>query len=411
MNRKKLTTVMLIGLLASSISWAVPDGEMAPNDKELAQAYWRGQEALKKADWNSALQRFQKLEQDLRRKEPQTADSAVYWQAYTLLQARRINEANAALDRLSRDFPASRWKKEADTLRRQVSGSAEAAVGAGKDDDLAGVAVESLLHAPADRALPILRKVLASSHPIRAKKRALFVLSQIDEPAALESLNEIAARGSEPELRDEAIRMLGISGNKRTLESLSSIYASSQDVAVRSRIVQAWMLARRSDLILDAARKDANVEVRAEAIQMLGAMQATQELRELAKTETVPANRRAIVQALGIAGDVPTLASIAADERDADVQAAAIQAIGIAGGKPASEALVKVYASSSSQRVRDAALQGLLITGDSEAMRTLYKSAKTNEEKKAVLRMLTLLKSDDTLDLIESELKLDGGQR
>src|SRR5690606_29132244 len=168
MTRTLIRGALFLALLTSSASFAAPDGEMAPNDKELAQAYWRGQEALKKSDWNSALERFRRLEVELRRKEPQTADAAVYWQAYALLQARRNSEAKSTLERLQREFPQSRWKKDADLLMRQTQPPSVASPSAvDEDEELAGVAVEGLLNAPAERALPILRKVLASTHPLR----------------------------------------------------------------------------------------------------------------------------------------------------------------------------------------------------------------------------------------------------
>jgi hypothetical protein len=51
-----------------------------------------------------------------------------------------------------------------------------------------------------------------------------------------------------------------------------------------------------------------------------------------------------------------------------------------------------------------------MIRGDDEAMRKLYRQAKTTEEKKSLLRVLTITDSDATLDLIEAELD-KGGKR
>lgn len=404
MSRRIYRGILLCALLAPCASFAAIDGDMAPSNKELAQAYWRGQEALKKSDWNDALERFRRLETDLRRSEPGTADAAIYWQAYALLKAKRNAEAKSALDRLLREFPDTRWKKDAAILMRQTQSAHGQGHATNDSGELADVAVEALMQAPPERALPILRKVLKSEHPLRVKKRALFVLSQIDEPVALDVLGEVASDESQPELRDEAIRMLGISGDARALDRLSALYASSKDSEFKSRIVQAWLIANRKDLVLDAARKETDASVRANAIRTLGAMQASKELHELFTTEKDAANRREIVMALGIAGDVTSLSSIAKTERDQGVLMEAIQAIGIAGGKNGSDALLEIHAAATSQEVRDASLHGLLISGNSEALRTLYQKAKTVEEKKSLLRMLSLLQDDQTLDLIEAEL-------
>ena len=52
------------------------------------------------------------------------------------------------------------------------------------DEELALAAMEGLMAQPPERALPIIKKVLAGSQTTLVKQRALFVLSQIDSPEA-----------------------------------------------------------------------------------------------------------------------------------------------------------------------------------------------------------------------------------
>jgi hypothetical protein len=54
--------------------------------------------------------------------------------------------------------------------------------------------------------------------------------------------------------------------------------------------------------------------------------------------------------------------------------------------------------------LRNAILQGLLITGDSDAVTKLYRKARTTDEKKALLRVLTTMGGDKAIDEIEREL-------
>ena len=56
------------------------------------------------------------------------------------------------------------------------------------DEELAIAALEGLMAQPSERALPILKKVLAGSQSTLVKRRALFVLSQIDGPEARDIL-------------------------------------------------------------------------------------------------------------------------------------------------------------------------------------------------------------------------------
>lgn len=399
-------------LFLAPLARAASDQAMAPSDKQANGLYWQGQEALKQADWNGALKRFSELEKQLRAREPQNADSAIYWQAYTLQQARRGTEAKAAVERLHHDFPNSRWGKEADALLRQAQGGAAAAAatsarvaGGTDDDDIAEIAVEGLMNAPPERAIPLLKKVLQSTRSDKVKKRALFVLSQIDADSALDTVVDVAKTSSDPALREEAIRMLGVSGEARAIKRLSELYASSEDAREKRAIIQAWLVSDRKDLILAAARNETDASVRHQAIEALGALDASAELQQLFDATPDATNQHAIIQALGVAGNVGALTAIAEGQRADDVRIEAIHALGIAGDEGGSAALVRLYPKLTAPALREAVMQGLLVAGDGDALVQLYKQAHSKEEKQALLRILTETNSDAALDTIESELK------
>lgn len=399
--------LMIAGAGASLFAHAASNDAMAPTDKQLNQLYWQGHEALQKSDWTAALKRFSDLEQQMRAREPQNADAAVYWQAYTLLQAKRTTEAKATVERLHRDFPKSRWSKDADALLRQGQPPATAAkitTGTGDDEEIAEIAVEGLMNAPPERAVPLLKKVLQSQHSDKVKKRALFVLSQIDQDAALDAVVDVAKTSSDPELREEAVRMLGVSGEERAIKRLSELYASSKDPRERRAIIQAWLVADRKDLILASARNETDESVRKQAIEALGAMDASAELKQLFDTTHDAANQRAIIQALGVAGNVKALTEIAESQQPDPVRVEAIHALGVAGDEGGSSALVKLYPRAVTPALREAVVQGLMVAGDSDAMMQLYRQAKTIEEKQTLLRMITTMGDDAALNLIESEL-------
>lgn len=409
---KKLSTALFgLCLFMMAPVQAMPDGDMAPNDEQLAELYWQGQDALKKSDWSTARERFRRLEAELRKKEPASADAAIYWQAYALLQAKRTTEARATLEKLNRDYPHSRWSKDAESLMRQVqAGSGSTPKAVGDDDELAEIAVTGLMQAPPERAIPILRKVLQGSYSIEVKKRALFVLSQLDEDAALVVLGEIATSSNDEELRGEAIRMLGISGEDKAIEHLRTIYAASKSTEDKRSIIQAWLVADRPELVMQAARSETDEDLRKFAIHSLGAMDATSQLHELFASEKSFENRKAILQSLGIAGDAKTLAEIAASNEPEEIRIQAIESLGIANASESGESLSRIYTEANSPEIRAAALNGMLISGDGQAMLKLYKQAKSKEEKQALLRMLTVTDSDATIDLIESELDKSGKQ-
>lgn len=399
-------------LLALALAFAaapafavLDDGAMAPSDQAANRLYWQAQSALREADWSTALQRFEQLEQQLREREPQSADAALYWRAYVLVQLRRTTEARTLVERLHREFPSSRWGKDADAL---LAPAKPAAAAAGKtatsgEDDLADAAVEALLTASPERAIPLLDRVLKSQRPLRTKQRALFVLSQLGDPRALDRVMEVTRSNADPALRAEAIRILGIGGDARGAERLREIYAGSQDAAEKRQVIDAWLIADRKDLILAAARTESDPNLRAHAVQMLGALGATAELGQLFDATADAESRIAIVRALGIAGEGARVAAIAVDTKQPEsVRAAALEAVGLSG--KGGELLVGLYAKADTDDLRDATLRAMLIAGDSAGLRRLYGEVRTPEEKKTVLRMLGTLDSDATLDLIERAL-------
>ena len=293
-----ITRSTLLGLgvalalaLAGEPALAASQDDAPTGDKASNALYWQGQAALKQSDWSTALQRFQDLEKLLRKNEPKSVDAALYWEAYALAQAKRTAEAKGVIERLHREFPESRWSRDADTLLAQTRPAAQGDAGLA-DDELADIAVQGLMNAPPERALPVLKRVLASQRSIKVKKRALFVLSQLETDDAMKVVLDTAKSSSEPELRKEAINMLGVSGTQSAVAGLVDIYATSSSADEKRRVIEAWLVADRKDLVLKAARNEADPKVRRRAIETLGSMEASEELVQLLETTQDAGNRR-----------------------------------------------------------------------------------------------------------------------
>jgi HEAT repeat protein len=402
--RSTLLGLAIALVFAAGPTLAAGENETLPSDKASNALYWQAQSALKQSDWSTALQRFSELEKRLRKNEPRSVDTALYWEAYTLAQAKRVGEAKGAIERLRREFPESRWSRDADALLAQMQPAAKLDTGLA-DDDLADPALMGLMNAPPERALPLLQKVLASQRSIKVKKRALFVLSQIESSEAMNVVLDTAKNAREPELRREAIRMLGISGEKAAVERLTDIYTSSTSASEKAGVIEAWLIADRKDLVLKTARDEPDPGARRKAIEALGAMGASDELKQLFDATKDAGNRRAIIHSLGVSGNTSALVSIAGNTTlPQNERVEATHALGIAGERGGEAALADLYAKADTPVLRDAALHGLLMTGDADAVAKLYRNARTMEEKKAVLRVLTMMDDDKAIDAIEHEL-------
>jgi len=270
-----------------------------------------------------------------------------------------------------------------------------------EQEELALAAMEGLMAQSSERALPILRKVLNGSHTTLVKKRALFVLSQIDGPEAEEILIQ-TSRSPDAELRSEAIRSIGIGGHDKSLAALQDIYRAGS-AEVKEQVLHAWLIADRKEQVYQAALDAKSEEEAAEAIHVLGAMGAVEELRKLGDRPNTAS--RKLVNAYAISGDLSSLRKIAESNADVSVRAEAVQQIGIIDGDAARTALRDIYSRSTDAQIKEAALQGLLIADDEKGVLELYRAAKSTEEKRALLRTLTMMDGDAALEAIDAALE------
>ena len=235
-------------------------------------------------------------------------------------------------------------------------------------------ALEALISAPPERALPLVMKVLDADNTDEVKERALFVLSQIDLPEAQSRLLEVA-RSDNPELSAEAVRMIGIGGNEEAMAGLASLYQSG-DADLREAVLEAYMIAGDVAAVNAIAANASSAEEFEAAVEMLGVMGAIDELRALSENSGYTAEL--------------------------------IQALGIAGGDDVNATLMDIYRNAETDDIREAALEGMLISGYDEGVLELYRESDDIGEKRNLLEMLGIMGSDLMMEVIDEALA--GGQ-
>lgn len=270
-------------------------------------------------------------------------------------------------------------------------------------EELKLAALEALMAAPPERALPIVAKVLAGNNSDEVKEGALFILSQIDLPEAQTLLLDAARQGS-GELRLEAIRMLGIAGDPDVLTGLVDLY-NTGDEDVREAVLEAYLIADDAQSIYQIALTTDNEDDYEEAVEMLAAMDARDQLRELRNARGISAS---LIEAYAISDDFESLRELSLDASDPELQAQAIEALGIVGGGEVNETLVEIYRNSESPDIREAALDGLLIADHDEGILELYRASDDPAEKRELLEYLVWMESEEVWDLIDAAFE---GQR
>lgn len=269
------------------------------------------------------------------------------------------------------------------------------------NEALAITALEALMGAEPERALPLVERVLQSDHSDRVKRRALFVASQIDLPGAQQLLMDFARTQSS--LQGEAIRMIGIGGNADNLNGLSELYGDAS-AEVRERILQAYLIADRPDAVAAIAGQADSDEEFDRAVRVLAAMGASEQLRQIGRQRP---GARGLIHAYAVAGDLESLRAVAQGETGditSEVRRDAIHGVAIVGTDAARETLMQIYRENDDPQIRQATAQALMVADHDAGLLQLYRDADDPDEKRDLLRVLVMMDSDAALDAIDSAL-------
>lgn len=401
---------MSLGLLFVVTSLATGPGPVQPFGPQAVDAravdeegrgrederYEEGTDALDEGAWDRAAAAFRSVA-DMKGRR---ADAALYWLAYARSRQGQRREALGIIDDLRHSHPRSRWLKEAKALEleiRQQSGQParpESLV----DEDLKLMALNGLLNTDPEQAIPLLEKFLKGQQSGKLQEQALFVLCQSGSPRAREIVMRIARGESNPGLQRKAIQSLGIFGGQESGQALAAIYSGSADPEVKKAVLEAFMVADEKGRVLEAARREADPQLRAHAMHMLGAMGAQDELWAMYQAETSRDAKKALLQSLGVSGAVGRVLEAARSEKDIEVRLDAIETLGPFGGPPA--ALVEIYRANGDRRVREAALQALFVQGDAKPLIEIARTETNPELKKKAVAHLATMRSKEATDFL-----------
>ena len=273
---------------------------------------------------------------ELRRRYPQSGyvANSMYWEAFALYReggADRLRRAASVLDDAQSKYPQATTAGDAATLAVRVRGElarlgdkdAAAAIAAdardaveapeapeapeaapavrgvrpprvrppvvrpprvrlsdrcGNDDesDMKVAALNALLQMDADKAVPILKQVLArrDSSSVCLRRKAVFLVSQKKTEATEDILLDAARNDPDPEVKEQAVFWLSQVGTDKAVTALDSILRRSDDQGLQEKAL--FALSQHHSARATAAlrayveRKDVSDEMREKAVFWLG---------------------------------------------------------------------------------------------------------------------------------------------
>ena len=360
---------------------------------EETKVYERATQAIDERRWDQA----QSLFDEVIKLKGRRLDGALYWKAYVQNKQGQRAEALVTLAALRSGHPQSRWLNDAGALEVEIRQASGQNVSPEKtaDEELKLIAINSLLHSDAERALPMLEKFLQGNQPPKLKERALFVLSQSNSARGREIVAGIARGNANPELQMQALKYLGIFGGKENRQLLADIYASSASVDVKKAILRSFMVAGEKGRVLAAAKGESVPELRREAIRQLGVMNAQSEIWQLYQSETVIENKKELLRAMFISGNAEKLLELARSEKDAGLRRSAIRNLGTMNTAKTGEVLVAMYSSEKETSIRKEILQALFVQQNAKALVDIARKETDSELTKEAVQQLSLMNSKE----------------
>ncbi|GAB4190743.1 MAG: hypothetical protein Tsb002_18950 [Wenzhouxiangellaceae bacterium] len=297
----------------------------------LAQSnsYDSGQEALRQAQWNRAISAFQQVIDEA----GEQSDAALYWQAYAYTRLGRASEAQQTIQRLRRDYPQSPWRDDADALRVSIDASRDQVEIGQLDDELKVYALAGLMEKHAERALPLAEDLLRNSDDPEVREQALFVIGSSQQPRAREIIRAYALNSSDRELQRNAIYLMSDEGGEASMVELERIYAASDDVELKQTILYALGNNDQIGRVMELLNNEPTTELQVTAIHALANMQAIEQLHSLSFDALNSEARRALIYAYAETSsldpeNIPRLVKIYRETSDQELKETILYALG-----------------------------------------------------------------------------------
>ena len=160
-------------------------------------------------------------------------------------------------------------------------------------------------------------------------------------------------------------------------------------------------------LALKIVRMETDVELRREAIHMLGVMEANEEMAGLYASLGEVELRKLVLESMMIAEDVDGLQQVLQSETNDELRAQAIQMLAISDDEEAAQYLVELYPGAS-RTEKQAVIQSMMIMDDARGMITLMKAETDEELKREMLQLLTVMDSEEANEYLFEMLENKG---
>src|SRR5262249_12415206 len=146
------------------------------------------------------------------------------------------------------------------------------------------------------------------------------------------------------------------------------VYKSSNDTHIRRAILNSFMVSGSRENLLAVAKSETNPDLKVQAIQLLGNTGGSAGLGQLYSKKQTPQVKRAIINSHIEAGNSDRLFDLAKNEKDASLRHFAINQLGVMGRSKTGAALASMYPQETDPENKRAIVNALFVQNNAAAM-------------------------------------------
>lgn len=247
--------------LSLTLNSSAPSIAFAAQDNDFNKGYREGRNLIDQEEWAKASEKFNEIIS--RYPNNNFVDAALYWLALCYKKQKQFKEANAALNRLLKEFPASSWADDARVMKIEIGKSPDniylpvPTTTLDREDEIKLAAFQSLLTANLKRAIETMGEVLTPNSKATETLKQQMVRSLRGPFLPIELgvngytksfghqflplLRETLSRGFQKEpsikVRKEIIYTLSGINDEQSNIYLTELYDSEKDQEIKRTII------------------------------------------------------------------------------------------------------------------------------------------------------------------------------
>ena len=320
-------------------------------------------------------------------------DGALFWKAYSQAKLGRSDDSLATIATLRKEHAQSLYLNDAKALEADVKKrpGKPADPSEIEDEEMKLLAINGLMNADPDRAVPLLEGVLSSTNSMALKRRALYVLAGSKHPRAHQILLNYAKGGGNPDLQVEAIRYLTANRDKQTSGAeLVQIYQTTQDTDVKLAIIGALRSTGNGPQLMNfASSNNSPMVVRTSALSALNGIITPAELWTLYEKETDKNLKMQMISLFSSMDSVDHLNRIIKSEKDLELRRRALRSLGTRKMDKTGQILVDYYASEQDVETKKQIISSLASQNNAEGLVAIARKESTLALKTEIVRKLS----------------------